>query len=433
MYNGFIVKIKEVRKHSNADKLQVATVFDSSVIVGLDAKEGDIVLYFPVDGQLGIEYATKNNLIRIKNEDGTYSGGYLDSNKRNIVALKLRGEKSDGLIMPLESLKDFTDISKLKVGDQITILNGITICEKYIPRSNQRSRNSVNSNSKQKKIVKDKFPLFMEHKETNQLAYCMGDFKIGDLCYITLKMHGTSQRTAYTIKESLKKQNWFQRLFKIKNETIKSWEYVTGTRRTTLEDFNKPTGYYGSDSFRKQYHDYFVDKLHKGEEIFYEVLGYTDSGKLIMGECNNEKTKDKEFIKQYGKTTKFTYGCEPNNSVMYVYRMTMTNEDGVTIEYSTELIKQRCEQMGCNFVPQFDRFLFTTEEDLMDRVNSFIDGADPIGKNHIREGVVVRIDSSTTFKAYKSKSFNFKILEGIIKTDAVEADMEESQDLIGEK
>ena len=36
----------------------------------------------------------------------------------------------------------------------------------------------------------------------------------------------------------------------------------------------------------------------------------------------------KSFIKQYGNETTFSYGCEPGQSDMYVYRMTMTNEDG---------------------------------------------------------------------------------------------------------
>lgn len=45
--------------------------------------------------------------------------------------------KSDGLFMPLSSLADFTDISQLKEGDTITQLNGVTICEKYVPTRKQ--------------------------------------------------------------------------------------------------------------------------------------------------------------------------------------------------------------------------------------------------------------------------------------------------------
>ncbi|GAA0082841.1 hypothetical protein [Clostridium sp. CTA-6] len=145
-----------------------------------------------------------------------------------------------------------------------------------------------------------------------------------------------------------------------------------------------------------------------------------------MPECDNKKTKDKEFVKQYGKTTKFTYGCDIGENNIYVYRMTMTNEDGDTVEYPWHLVKLRCEQMGVKYCPELDRFTFTSIEDLMSRVEKFVDGTDPIGKTHIREGIVVRIDNKENFTAYKHKNFTFKLLEGIIKESDI-LDMEESE------
>ena len=41
--------------------------------------------------------------------------------------------------------------------------------------------------------------------------------------------------------------------------------------------------------------------------------------------------------------------------------------------------------------------------------------ADEIGKTHVAEGVVVRIDNRATFTAYKDKVFEFKVIEGIAK------------------
>lgn len=134
MYAAYVTRIKNLRKHSNADRLLCGECFGNTVIVGLDTKPEELGVYFPVDGKLGTEYAVKNDLLRRKDENGRPAGGYLDPEKRNIKALKLRGEKSDGLFMPLSSLNGFTDIAKLREGDVITILNGVTICEKYIPR-----------------------------------------------------------------------------------------------------------------------------------------------------------------------------------------------------------------------------------------------------------------------------------------------------------
>ena len=126
-----------------------------------------------------------------------------------------------------------------------------------------------------------------------------------------------------------------------------------------------------------------------------------------MPECNNKKVNDKELIKTYGNTTRFTYGCDVGQSEIYVYRMTLTNEDGYIVEYSPAQLSLRCEQLGVKQCPEFERFIFTTIEDLNDRVNKYVDGVDPIGRTHIREGVVVRIENSDKFKVFKSKKYVF--------------------------
>lgn len=136
MYSAFVTRIKNLRKHSNADRLLCGECFGNTVIVGLDTQPDELGVYFPVDGKLGIEFAQKNDLLRRKDENGNPAGGYLDPEKRNIKALKLRGEKSDGLFMPLSSLAEFTDITQLKEGDTITQLDGVMICEKYVPDFN---------------------------------------------------------------------------------------------------------------------------------------------------------------------------------------------------------------------------------------------------------------------------------------------------------
>ncbi len=434
-YCGYITTIKQLRKHSNADRLQCTTIFGNNVIVDLSYKEGQRVIYFPVDGQLSEEFASDNNLIRLKDENGNNIGGYLDPEKRNITALKLRGEKSDGLVLPVEVLSKYTDITKLADGDQISVLDGHEICKKYIPRSNRRNSNGVSSNSKSRNRKEEKekisYPFFVEHIDTAQLAYNQNAFREGDTCYITLKMHGTSARTANAVEVVKKKRNLFlKKVFKIGDKEIKRFTVVSGTRRTTLRNYEG--GYYGSNAFRQKYQDFFKDKLPKGVEVFYEIVGYTEGNQTIMGRCSNKLVKDKEFEKQYGKETVFSYGCKPGENDIYVYRMTMTNEDGFAVELPWEQVQLECEKMGVKCVPTFEKFVFTTWEDLMERVEKYYDGTDPVGKTHVREGVVVRIDNREKFTAYKHKNFSFKVLEGIIKDKADAPDMEEAEELMVE-
>ena len=434
MYCAYIVELKSLREHSNADRLLCTEVFGNNVIVSKDYYEGQKCIFFPTDGKIGLEFAEKNNLVRKKDENGNNIGGYLDPDKRNVTALKLRGEKSEGLLLPIESLQDFTDINDLKVGDAITVLNGIAICEKYIPRSNQRnSSNYNNSKGNKKKTKKITYPFFEEHIDTAQLAYNMNAFKPGDTIYLTRKLHGTSARTAFAIKTIKKSPNFIQKLFHIKPKVKEEWELVSGTRRTILKNYDG--GFYGSNKFRKQYHDFFEGKLPKSFEVYYEIVGYVDGTETpIMGKCSNKLVKDKEFEKMYGKETVFTYGCEVGTSHFYVYRITLTSDDGVVTEVPWEVVKIWCERWGCKHVPELEKFLYTTWEDLNNRVNQYLDQPEPLANgSHVCEGVVVRIDNREKFTAYKQKGFYFKCLEGIIKDNSDAPDMEEAEELIAEE
>ena len=132
-------------------------------------------------------------------------------------------------------------------------------------------------------------------------------------------------------------------------------------------------------------------------------------------------------------------------SDVYVYRMTMTNPDGEVVEYTPDFMRYRCEQMAVKTVPVFARFIIPEFTQLPDDVGSlqaidageyvrkiaedFYDGPDPVGKTHVREGVVARIINRPKFAAYKHKNFSFKVLEGIAKVDAEAPDMEEAQEV----
>ena len=441
-YYAIVTKLKDVRQHPNADRLQLATVFGNTICVDLSYKEDQIGVYFPTGGQLSVKFAEANNLLRKKDADGNNIGGYMDPSKRNVSAIRLRGEKSDGLFLPLTCLESFGDISTLKVGDVITVFNGHEICRKYIPRRNY-SRNASGGNKTRKKKV-NVAPLFMEHADTEQLAYNLAAFKSGDEIEITLKMHGTSQRTGYLPVFKKYKRTLLDRILRREGTPVYDWGYVSGTRRTVLENYDG--GYYGSNEFREQHSKLFKDKLWKGEEVFYEVVGFTHTGVGIMATANNKKINDKEFVKQYGETTTFSYSCDPDGkdgklqSDIYVYRMTITNEDGNVIEYTPDFMRYRCEQMGVKTVPVFWKGEIpalnlaeqTHGEWVKKQAEYFYDGPDPIGKTHIREGVVVRILNRPKFTAYKHKNFAFKVLEGIIKDTADAPDMEEAEGLENE-
>lgn len=466
MYKAYITYVKNIRPAENSDFLNACEVFGNTTIIDKTITEDTLVLYLPSDGQISIEFGEKNNLFRKKDDAGNNIGGFVDPVKRNITAIRLRGNRSDGLVLPISCLNycyTHGDASaELHAGDIINgILNGHEICCKYIPRRNHRQGHVSDGNRTRKKKV-DVAPLFAEHADTEQLAYNLGAFKPGDEIEITLKMHGTSQRTGYLPVFKGYKRTFKDWLLRRDGKPIYDWGYVSGTRRTVLDNYDG--GYYGSNEFREQHSKTFKGKLWKGETVYYEVVGFTHTGAPIMAEGNNEKL-GKDFVKQYGKTTVFSYGCRPlgldinvsyfegnieegivkeyPQSDIYVYRMTMTNEDGAVVEYTPDFMRYRCEQMGVKTVPVMwkgiipahtgDAAAIRLGQDagawIKEKAEQYYDGPDPIGKTHVREGVVVRILNRPKFTAYKHKNFSFKVLEGIIKDTAAAPDMEEVQEI----
>ena len=456
-YCGYVVKVEKIRKHENADRLQIATFFGNDTVVGLDTQMGQMGIYFPVDGQLSAEFCAANDLVRRKDENGNPAGGYLDPDKRNIKAVKLRGEKSDGLFMPITCLASFGPISDLKVGDTIDIFNGVEICKKYIPKRQHRSYSGGGKGSGKAKA--NFAPTFYEHVDTAQLAYSLGDFRVGDTVELSLKMHGTSARTGYLPLVKRAKPTLWERIRRRPGKEYTEYGYVTGTRRVVLDDKHEG-GFYSDNEFRHQMAKKFEGKLHKGEVVYYEIVGFVNESTPIMASVKNSKIKDKAFSKQYGEETVFSYGCNrygdwewdtqdssgdiaPRCEV-YVYRMTMTNEDGDVVEMSPDQVRYRCEQMGVKTVPVFKRFIIPhylpDHEDIevnpgeyvLRKVEEYFDGPDPIDKTHIREGVVARIVNRPNIAVYKHKNWSFRVLEGIIKDEAEEPDMEEAQELLEE-
>lgn len=452
MYRAYVTKVKNVRPAENADRLNLCEAFGNTVVVDKDVNENDLYIYFPCDGQLSLEFCLNNNLLR-KLPDGTPSSGYMDPDKRNIIAIKLRGNKSDGLVLPL-SCVSYTGIllNELTEGFAFTTLNGHEICKKYIPMRQNRQGHASEGNHVRKKKA-PVAPLFIEHADTEQLAYNLNAFKPNDLIEITLKMHGTSQRTGYLPMLKGYKKTLLDRIMRRDGTPIYEYGYVSGTRRTVLNDWEG--GFYGSNMFRKKHADFFEGKLHKGEEVYYEVVGFTDEGMPIMASASNKKLNDKDFLKKYGETTTFSYGCsctgyysygdgsydELPKSDFYVYRMTMTNEDGDVVEYTPDFMRYRCEQMGCKCVPMlwkgfipehpgatYDNTI-SAGEWIKNIAEQYYDGPDPIGKTHVREGVVIRILNRPKFCAYKHKNFAFKCLEGLVKAEETAPDMEEAEEV----
>lgn len=457
MYKAIIVRLKEIRIHPNADRLKLTTIEGNQVIVGLDAKEGDLGIYFPTDGALSDAFAKANDLIRRKNSDGTPAGGMFDENKR-VRTQKLRGEISDGFYCPIEFLSFIKGFSRdkdeldhfhikgtvFKEGDELDSIGDVPLCTKYTsPRTKQQLANVSG-----RKNFSIRTKMFHQHFETSHFGRCVNLIPDNSHIIITEKVHGTSQRVGHVQVQNKNGNLWdriclFLMTLKWKKEIIYSdWEYMVGTRRVVLDLKHKKDSGFHSDSLRELAAKPFMGKLHKGETVFYEVVGYESSGKLIMPSVDIKKLNDKEFEKKYSYTytrptpispetvckgydMKYTYGCKEGEFKIFVYRITMTNEDGYSIDYSWNDVKKRCDEMEVAYCPEIHSAIWSRGIDITEFVETLAKGESLLDSSHIREGVCVRVEGGLSPKIYKHKSFEFKVLEGIVKDTGV-VDLEEA-------
>ena len=186
MYEAIVCKLKNLRPHPNANKLQLMTFQGYQVVLGLDNTEGQLGVFFPVGGKLSQEYLHNNNLFKHSelNIDKTKAGFFSDNGR--VRSIKLRGEKSDGFWMPIESL-DWAGPNRLKEGDTFDRVGQHVICEKYITRA---TRNQMSQGQSKKKKAKEGFKMLIQHYDTPQLRNNVKRIPHNSVLYITEKLHG---------------------------------------------------------------------------------------------------------------------------------------------------------------------------------------------------------------------------------------------------
>lgn len=423
-YKAIVTKVA-TRPHPNADRLQLGTCYGNQVVIGKEVVDGTLGLFFPTDGQISEEFAKANDLIRRKDENGNPAGGMFEENRR-VRSQKLRGEKSDGFWIELNSLSSFGDITTLSDGDVLDEFNGVKICQKYFSKKTRELKNKQGVKKKKLDPI-----MFHKHIDTEQFRYYADKIAPNSYFVITLKLHGTSQRSGFVLDFDEPKL-WEKLWSKIKKDyevKRRVWKEVIGSRNVVLSQTREAGGYYGTDEFRYQAHDkYFKNNMKKGETFYYEIVGWVTKDMPIMTPADTTKLKDKEFTKKYGEKMFFNYGCQQGEFEVYLYRVTMTNEDGYSVDYSWDQVCGRAHELGVKTVPELARGIYYNDPtSLRELVEQLTEGEDLIDNSHIREGVVLRVEPENKLESawYKNKSHTFGVLEGYIKENSEVADLEE--------
>ena len=418
-YCATVTILQEFVNLDNCDNLKAALIFGNSVIVGKDAKVGDIGLFFPVECKLSEEFLKENNLYRKPelNNEATQKG-YFEAHGR-IKAMKFRGHKSEGFFIPLSSLNYLTDFKgTLEVGDVFDKIEGHLICEKYIPAHNPASQQTKGKKASLKDSVVD--GQFRFHFDTENLRKNIHKIQPTDIISISDKWHGTSAIISKPL--IICHLSWYEKLLKKLGVKIQETQYglVYSSRKMikAVDGIDKSNGihFYGEDIWgiiEKE----VADKIPVSYTVYGEIVGYTPTGSPIQSAS---------------KGRPYHYGCSKGSHKFVVYRVTTTNADGKTLELSWPQMREFCNKYGFEMVHEW---FYGRADDLLSYLTVKYAGNDsnedgirvwqkellkvieenyvnnkpcPFNNNEVpAEGIVVRRDRLTECESWKLKNFAF--------------------------
>lgn len=409
-YAATIVAVRSTVVLPKLDNLVGVPVHGYQALVSKDTAVGELAVLFTAETQLSDDYAYYNNLHRHGelNADPEVTG-YLENNRR-VKALRLRGNISNALLMPLSSL-EFTGfpLDELAEGDSFDELGGWEICNKYVPPAARAQKFAAPVLRVTPRVDEVHFP---KHFDTANFFRNVEQVDPFGQVVVTQKLHGTSVRIGHTVVK--RKLTWKDRLAKRLGVAVQEqqYDYVYGSRNVVKDPDNPdaPTGFYSTDIY-SQVGKRLRGSIPKGYLVYGEIIGWAGDTPIQPG---------------------FTYQLPRGESRLYVYRVVHVNPSGRAVDLTWEQVKAFCLEIGADYVPE----LWVGPALSLDDMTSFLDRrfADnpsagmrsPVlpTDGTVDEGVVIRQETgNSTPLVLKAKSPKFLELE-TKQLDKGEADLE---------
>lgn len=330
-YAATIVAVPATVDLPGLDNLVGVPVLGHQALTTRGVQVGDLRVAFTAETQLSQEYASTNNLFRESelNQVNTEKG-YLEKNRR-IRAMRMRGNESNALLMPLESLSwTGVDISQLVDGDTFDTLNGHPICNKYEVPVRREPGTQAKKIEKAFKRVDNK--VFPEHLDTDAYWRSKHLLDAKKPAVVTQKLHGTSFRVGNV--PVLRTLGWKDRLARRFGVTVPEYEYdvVFGSRKV-IKDVNNPNqNHFYKEDIWTLYGKSIANLIPEGFIVYGELVGWTPNGEAI----------------QKG----YTYDVPQGEAVLYVYRVAVVNSQGTLVDLSWDGVKEFCVARGLRTVPE---------------------------------------------------------------------------------
>lgn len=384
-YIATITKVGEIRPIEGADKICRTVVNGFDIVVGKNTKEGDIVVYVPVETAICDKFLSANNLyeigewernanaaevgvllakvVELKNEgkydeaenvykDAKALVGYFNSRNR-VRIVTLKGIPSNGFVASVQSLVKYdSELANVDweslVGTQFNYIGDEEFCHKYVPpiKEQGEKNNQKHFNKRMKKVKKfDRLVdnQFVFHYDTVRVdaTNFKKSLKPDDVVTLTTKVHGTSIILANILVN--RKISLWEKIKKLFGVKVQLTEYGNVySSRNTIKNRYVNEGpihdFYGVDIWGCVNRD-FSPYLSKGMTVYGEVAGYLEgSDKMIQ--------KDHD------------YGCKPGQWKFMPYRITETDVYGNKKEWNVAEVDAWTKNLVAEHPELADKVLF---------------------------------------------------------------------------
>ncbi len=404
-----VCRIGEMFPIEGADRLVKTVINGYDIVISKDHKEGDIVVYFPVETSICGQYLSANNLYEMgefeKNsnaeevkeiltkaealKDTDIEGktallaeakskcGFFNKHGR-VRILKLRGQYSQGFVASVDSLIKFdsslADVDWESMVDcQFNQVCGVEFCKKYVPAIKERGEHTCGNQSLWKRRMRKlkRFNRIIDgqfefHYDTKMLAEHIAELSPDDIVSITVKVHGTSAIFAnvLTNKESeFSKPFCKKRIKKILNLRYNRLSHAQKKRLTDayVASKTKPIKVYGNvyssrSVIKNQYINPKAQSFY-GSDIWgcvnRDFSPYISEGMTVYGEIVGYLEGSQQMIQK-----NHDYGCKPGCWKFMPYRITETDELGNKTEWDIDKVDEWTRNLVAEHPELADKTMF---------------------------------------------------------------------------
>lgn len=246
--------ILDIQPHTNADRLEIATVYGFQVIVSKGRyKVGDKAIYIPIDSIL----PDKLEAIIFPPDSK------IKLNKGRVRQIRIRKLASQGMLINPSEISSIINPSYLKDEQDLKEILNVVKYEPPAPKmqgpSGPKNRNKNNDN-----------PLFHQYNGLNNIKWMPDLFKEGEPVVIQEKLHGMNARASILPYHA----NTFWKKVKQRLGLTPAIEECYGSNRVQISGKAGYKGFYDEDLHGKCFKSVDVfNKIKLGETVYGEIIG----------------------------------------------------------------------------------------------------------------------------------------------------------------